>query len=726
MAHKYLSSVVGDLKYAYSFKKVVSGYSGNCIEVRRASDDTTSNIGFDGDDLDASSLNTFLGGSNGYVKTWYDQTGTVNLVQATNADQPQLVLKDGEYTCYFDGSSATMQLENGASLTTATNSILHTVWRAPADYTTDLADDPAGFQFGSTAQQFKPWGDTGNAPQVHTTGPEEIQTNGVWDDGQWRQHHVAFFNGTCTPYEMGSKIFDAASRTNPDMAHFYVGGNNTDAASMWVTEVCWFDAVKSPEQIWWVTKNNYETNLFSYTDFFLHIGDSISSGTRAGNGNEWMLTTHSTLGTDRWHTRGYSGYSLTNWNDNQRGLVHFGRDQNLTVSGTRCAIIFAGTNDMASVSDGTETFAQLEGLVRALKNNRFGLIGVITTLPGDPSNRGASFEARRTVYNNLIRANTNGLFDFIVDTDTNSNLTDYTNTTYFNVDGVHLNATGAAEVGTMVYNSLNALTLSSYAISGDDMGITFALRGDSVDARYSSVGKTPGYLGSTNDTAVTTDQAGINGTNSIDMAGSGAAIRPLIYNGRQNTPDTLNRSILLRAKFGATANLGLFNIGTMTRNPSNYIGANIDGSGEIIVYTGSTDGATDSGTTTSAGLGTTAWHDIVVTWDGQSNLDIWVDGTRRLNDTGIFRQLPSPFNEADQLGISSIILGQNFVTFNTQMFVDEFVIWDEIIDVSAVTLTSGSGALNGASRSAYVDVASYDGLASSGSGGSLGLGGFGV
>ena len=723
MAHKYLSSSVGDLKYAYSFKKIVSGYAGNCVQVRRASDDTTSNIGFSGDDLDSATLNAFISGTTGYIVTWYDQTGTVNLVQATNADQPQIVEKDGEWTAFFDNSSSTMQLENGSALTTATNSILHCVWRAPGTYPGQLTGEFAGFQYGSTDQQFKPWGDAGNAPVVLTSGGGEIQTSGVWDDGQWRQHQVHFYNGTCTPYECGSKIFDASARTNPTMAHFYVGGNGTDNASMWLTEVAWFDEIKDQRQIWRTTKNNYQS-LFEVENLFLHIGDSLTSGTRVGNGEEWTYDLHSSQGTTRWHVRGYSGYSVVNWNDTIQDLIHFGRARDFDVTGTHAAIVWAGTNDMAGVQDGTQTFTELKGLVQALKQNRFGVVGVVTCMVGNPTDRGASFEARRTVYNNLIKNDTSGDFSFVVDLDTNPNLTDYTDTTYFNADGVHLNPTGAAEVASMVDTALDGITLSNFT-SGSDMAITFALRGDSENARYSTDGNTPGKLGPSNRAAVTTDEAGINGSSSIDMVGAGSGVRQLLYNGRANTPANRTRSILMRVKFASTASLGLFNLGVMTRNPANYIGASTTAGSEIIVYTGNNSGATDSGTTTSAGLGTSAWHDIVVTWDGGANLDVWVDGVRRLQDTGITRTLDSPFLEEDQLAVSHIMLGGNFVNFNSHYSVDEFVVWDEVIDPTSVTLTSGSGSLNGSSRAAYVDVAASDGSSSAGGGGGPKLGGSG-
>lgn len=77
---------------AYSVRKLRSGYSGNCIRVRRSSDNAEMNIGFSGNDLDTATLLSFVGGGNGFVTTWYDQSGnSKNGTQSTGASQPKIV-----------------------------------------------------------------------------------------------------------------------------------------------------------------------------------------------------------------------------------------------------------------------------------------------------------------------------------------------------------------------------------------------------------------------------------------------------------------------------------------------------------------------------------------------------------------------------------------------------------------------------------------------------------
>lgn len=99
---------------AYSLRKLRTAYTGYCIEVRRSSDDTTENIGFVNGVLDESALTTFVGAGDGFVKTWYDQTANgKNLVQATSANQPQIVSSG---TVITEGSKPIVQWADNVNL----------------------------------------------------------------------------------------------------------------------------------------------------------------------------------------------------------------------------------------------------------------------------------------------------------------------------------------------------------------------------------------------------------------------------------------------------------------------------------------------------------------------------------------------------------------------------------------------------------------------------------
>ena len=89
----YLLDTYGGAAAAYSLRKLSNTYSGSAIRVRRSSDNTEQNIGFDGSgNLDTSALTTFVGAGNGFVTTWYDQSGNGrNMTQTTANLQPTIV-----------------------------------------------------------------------------------------------------------------------------------------------------------------------------------------------------------------------------------------------------------------------------------------------------------------------------------------------------------------------------------------------------------------------------------------------------------------------------------------------------------------------------------------------------------------------------------------------------------------------------------------------------------
>jgi hypothetical protein len=78
---------------AYSLRKLRTAYTGNAIRVRRSSDNTETDIGFNGSGaIDTTALLTFCGLSSGFISIWYDQSGnSENQIQNTAGNQPQIV-----------------------------------------------------------------------------------------------------------------------------------------------------------------------------------------------------------------------------------------------------------------------------------------------------------------------------------------------------------------------------------------------------------------------------------------------------------------------------------------------------------------------------------------------------------------------------------------------------------------------------------------------------------
>lgn len=113
---------------AWSLRKVRTAYTGNCIRVRRSTDNVEQNIGFKNGMLDTGVLLAFIGSASGYITILYDQSGRdaggtlYNLIQTTASRQPRIVnagvleVDDhGRAAIRFDGSDDYMYVPSSES-----------------------------------------------------------------------------------------------------------------------------------------------------------------------------------------------------------------------------------------------------------------------------------------------------------------------------------------------------------------------------------------------------------------------------------------------------------------------------------------------------------------------------------------------------------------------------------------------------------------------------------
>jgi len=91
-----------DLVGAFAPALLVPDYTGDCMRVRRSGDNAEQDIGFDGQDLDRDAIASFCSPGDGFVVTWYDQSGEGNhATQGTTANQPKIydsadgIIEDG-------------------------------------------------------------------------------------------------------------------------------------------------------------------------------------------------------------------------------------------------------------------------------------------------------------------------------------------------------------------------------------------------------------------------------------------------------------------------------------------------------------------------------------------------------------------------------------------------------------------------------------------------------
>lgn len=112
-AASYLDLLAVQPRAVLSRRKMISSATSS-MRVRRSSDDAESDIGFDGDNLDASALAAFVGANSGFVRTLYDQTGNGEAANETTASKQPRIVNAGSIDpmVVWDGSSDSMTISS--------------------------------------------------------------------------------------------------------------------------------------------------------------------------------------------------------------------------------------------------------------------------------------------------------------------------------------------------------------------------------------------------------------------------------------------------------------------------------------------------------------------------------------------------------------------------------------------------------------------------------------
>jgi hypothetical protein len=186
------------------------------LRVRRASDNAELDIGFTGaGHLDTAAMLSHCAGTNGFVVTWYDQTGNGrNLTQATTGNQPQIVTSgaltmtlNGRSGMSFDGTSDSLGATSwGAVAQPYTRSIVAT--RRDTDgghFINSIAGSPNAANYSTTATNFALFGGTGGTPIVTWNNAESGVFTTLFNDAS----STIRKNGTVTgPATIGTNGFD--------------------------------------------------------------------------------------------------------------------------------------------------------------------------------------------------------------------------------------------------------------------------------------------------------------------------------------------------------------------------------------------------------------------------------------------------------------------------------------------------------------------------------------
>jgi hypothetical protein len=230
---------------AYSLRRLRSLYTGSAIRVRRSSDNTESDIGFTASgDLNTSALTTFVGANNGFIVTWYDQSGNArNVTNATQSEQPQIVssgtvlLLNTRPAPQFAMDMLTVSGITGApsrfGVSMVANAEGSSSWQAAAGlrYSTDTdwqtLTSAVFFEFGADSSTIRPLrnGDLNgvanpHAPYVAYTRYDATQVTTGVNELTYSQAFAEASLGSPLTLHLGSRATGAASGVTGRIAEF--------------------------------------------------------------------------------------------------------------------------------------------------------------------------------------------------------------------------------------------------------------------------------------------------------------------------------------------------------------------------------------------------------------------------------------------------------------------------------------------------------------------------
>ena len=196
--------------------------------------------------------------------------------------------------------------------------------------------------------------------------------------------------------------------------------------------------------------------------------------------------------------------------------------------------------------------------------------------------------------------------------------------------------------------------------------------------------------------------SGVIGGSYINLDQGALGQHALYYNGLSNIPATQQVSVLCRCATSTTASAAqMFYFGL----PANIGGnlARFGGNGVIPYTTTDLTGSTIVTLNETLAAVQNQFYDFFWSCDFSlttNNFIAWRDNTAvGTASTSVTRAIVTP-----QYGSIVALGSQNAAAQSTtQLYLNEFVIWDTIINPTTVSLTTGSG-LNGSARTAFVQV----------------------
>jgi len=228
---------------AWGLRKLRTAYSGNCIKVRRDSDDTEQDIGFDGIDLDTTALNTFCSGANGTITRFYDQSGNaLDMVADSEVGQVKiydattgLVEVNNKPAAFFNGNSRYRQSQSFTHTSISVYSVTQF---------TGVASDLSRVVWGQRSADGYTWITSDKAYIADTTTVHEINMTDATANQEIRSYTYNSSTGAYTGFIDGASDTSGTFSYGTLRTHTLVGlgsmGNYSAQYKGYIQEVFYF------------------------------------------------------------------------------------------------------------------------------------------------------------------------------------------------------------------------------------------------------------------------------------------------------------------------------------------------------------------------------------------------------------------------------------------------------------------------------------------------------
>jgi lysophospholipase L1-like esterase len=455
---------------AYSTTRLATAYTGAALRVRRSSDNTEMDIGFNtAGKLNPTTLSNFCGTGDGFVSTWYDQSGNgLHVTAPSNSLQPKIVSSgiiqqaNGFASLRFDGSW--LKRATGFPSTAWTKVILHKPLDVGVPNNIFSATSSLGhIIFTDNTINWKPMVEGqifSEFKGYSIAGKTEVL---VQDYNSASKTLNLYRNGVKTISQTGSNTYTG----NVTYGFGAYNGNYFYRGD--VLGIIAYPVVLSAGQIKNITNAMLAMAALSARTFVFD-GDSLTEGGVTGSSAlsyPYQFGNLLSLPCTTLYNDGTGGQTLLQMDTSAASTSSTateaaGIDSLSYLSGARkTLVVWGGSNDFPAGASVTTTYQRLKTYLANRKAS--GLWHDVVVLTAIPR---VSITSTLFQYNDAIRAGWNNgtgelattygvthlcdlqqLAMFNADADTS-------NTTYYNADQIHLTATGNQQVALAVKNCL--------------------------------------------------------------------------------------------------------------------------------------------------------------------------------------------------------------------------------------------------------------------------------